>query len=179
MSVRMCQRQPSQKGVIIMEISDTVPEFTVPLADRYFEDYIPGSTYEYGTATITESEIVDFAQEFDPQYFHVDPGAAKNGPFNGLIASGWHTTALMMRLFAQNYLSSTASLGGPGVDELRWLLPVRAGDALRLRVQVLDAKPSKSRTDRGLIRTLAEMINQDGHVVLRMVVMNFLRRRPQ
>lgn len=152
-------------------------DFTIPLKERYFEDYLPGSTYEYGSTTVSEEQIIEFAKEFDPQPFHIDPKTAVDGPFGGLIASGWHTTALMMRLFVDNYLSSSASLGGPGVDELRWLLPVRPGDVLRLRVTVLEAKPSKSKPDRGLIRTLAEMINETGEPVLRLTVLNFLRLR--
>jgi acyl dehydratase len=152
-------------------------DFTTPLKERHFEDYVPGSIYEYGSATLSEKKIIEFAKEFDPQPLHIDPETAVDGPFGGLIASGWYTTALMMRLFVDNYLSSSASLGRPGVDELRWLLPVRPGDVLRLRVTVLEAKPSKSKPDRGLIRTLAEMINEAGKPVLRLTVLNFLRLR--
>ena len=91
---------------------------------RYFEDYVPGATYECGTVIIDEASIVNFAKEFDPQPFHVDPVAAAAGPFGGLIASGWQTAALTMRLLVENYLSAKASLGGAGVDEIRWPYPV-------------------------------------------------------
>ena len=99
----------------------SAPDFAVPIDQRHFEDYVVGSTYEYGTAAVDEGEAVAFARAFDPQPIHIDPVAAAHGPFGGLIASGWHTAALMMRLFVDNYLSSVASLASPGVDELRWL----------------------------------------------------------
>lgn len=153
-------------------------DFAVPLDDRYFEDYVPGSVYEYGDVTVTEAEILEFAGRFDPQPMHVDPAAAAEGAYGGLIASGWHTTALMMRLYADHYLSRVASLGSPGIDELRWPAPVRPGDRLRLRVEVQDARPSRSRPDRGLVRTHTELRNQRGETVLSLTAMNLLRRRP-
>jgi acyl dehydratase len=127
---------------------------------------------------VDEAEVVDFAHQFDPQPFHVDADAAAAGPFGGLIASGWHTCALMMRLFAQEYLSPASSLASPGVDELRWVLPVRPGDELILRTTVVEARPSRSRPDRGLVRTRVELVNQADEVVLRMVAMNLIRSRP-
>jgi acyl dehydratase len=145
--------------------------------ERYFEDYVPGSVYEYGSAEVDEASIIAFARAFDPQPIHIDPKAAAEGPFGGLIASGWQTTALMTRLFVDNYLSSVASLGGPGADEVRFLHPVRPGDTLRLRVTVLEARRSKSKPDRGVLRSMAEMINQDDVTVLRMTVINFLSVR--
>jgi acyl dehydratase len=151
--------------------------FTVPVNDRYFEDYTAGTTHEYDGLTVTEKEIIDFAVQFDPQSFHVDPVAAQEGPFGGLIASGWHTVALMMRLFAKHYLSTVASLGSPGVDELRWLKPVRPGDRLRLRAHVLETRPSRSDPSRGIVRTLVELIDQDRSPVLRVTVINLLRTR--
>lgn len=151
--------------------------FTVPISDRYFEDYTAGTTHDYGSLTVTEQEIIDFASRFDPQSFHVDPIAAKDGPFGGLIASGWHTVALMMQLFAKHYLSSVASLGSPGVDELRWIKPVRPDDCLHLRVHTLDTRRSRSDPGRGILRTLAELIDQDGAPVLRVTVVNLLRTR--
>ncbi|WP_158880709.1 MaoC family dehydratase [Amycolatopsis anabasis] len=146
-------------------------------SDRFFEDYLPGSVHECGSVTVSEAEIIEFARRFDPQPFHVDPEAAAHGPFGGLVASGWHTASLMMRLFADHYLSPAASLGGPGVDELRWPRPVRPGDTLRLRATVLDATPSRSRPDRGLVRTRAELRNAGDEVVLSLIVLNFLGRR--
>jgi acyl dehydratase len=148
------------------------------MEDRYFEDYVPGSTFEYGSVKLTESEIIEFATKFDPQPFHVDPAAAATGPFGGLIASGWHTASLMMRMLADGYLSKVASLGSPGIDELRWLKPVRPGDVLRLRVSVLDSRVSKSKPDRGLVRSLIEVLGADDDVVFRATALNFLLRRP-
>jgi acyl dehydratase len=152
-------------------------DFPVPIDDRYFEDYIPDSVYEYGSITISRQEILEFARKYDPQPFHVDPEAASHGPFGGLIASGWHTASIMMRLFADHYLSRVASLGGPGVDELRWLKPVRPGDSLRIRVTVLEAKRSSSKTDRGLVRSLVEVFDQEGDPVMGLTVMNMLLAR--
>ncbi len=159
----------------MIEPSDA--QFTVPIDDRYFEDYATGSTYEFGSLTVDERRVIEFAKEFDPQSFHVDPVAAASGQFGGLIASGWHTTALMMRLFADNYLSHVASLASPGIDELRWVRPVRPGDTLRLRVTVLEKKRSASKPDRGIVRTFAEMLNQNDEVVLRLTALNLLRLR--
>lgn len=151
--------------------------FATPIEQRYFEDYVAGSSYQFGEVSVSETQIIDFAKEYDPQSFHVDPHAAATGPFGGIIASGWQTAALMMRLFAQYYLSSVASLGGPGVDELRWLRPVRPDDVLTLRVTVLDTKASNSKPDRGLVRTLAELLDSAGEPVFKATVLNFLRRR--
>jgi acyl dehydratase len=152
-------------------------DFTAPIGDRYFEDYTPGAVYEYGSITVSEAEILDFARAFDPQPIHADPAAAARGPFGGLIASGWHTTSVMMRLFADHYLSRVASLASPGIDEIRWPAPVRPGDTLRLRVTVAEARRSRSKPDRGLVRTHAELINQDGVTVLTLTAMNLLGAR--
>ncbi len=147
--------------------------------ERYFEDYVVGVISEHGSVLVEEAEVVEFARRFDPQPFHVDRDEAAAGPFGGLIASGWHTCALMMRLLAQQYLSPVSSLGSPGIDELRWLLPVRPGDLLTLRTAVEDARLSRSKPDRGLLRTRVELVNQAGDVVLRMYAMNLVRTRPQ
>jgi acyl dehydratase len=152
--------------------------FAAPIEDRWFEDYKPGAVYEFGYATLTTDELVDFATRFDPQPMHVDPVYAAAGPFGGLIASGWHTAGLMMRLLADNYLSKVASLASPGVDELRWPHPVRPGDVLRLRVEVVEARESRSKPDRGVLRTKAELLNQDDVVVLSMVAVNMVAKRP-
>ncbi|HUC09413.1 MAG TPA: MaoC family dehydratase [Stellaceae bacterium] len=149
-----------------------------PLQERWFEDFIPGAVYEFGHAEVTASEIIDFARRFDPQPMHVDPEAAARGPFDGLIASGWHTAGLMMRLFVDNFLPGHASLASPGIDELRWTRPVRPGDILRLRVSVVEATRSRSKPDRGMIRTLIEVLNQSGDVVMTLKPMNLLRCRP-
>ena len=160
-----------------MESSSSMSAFARPIDDRYFEDYTAGARYECGSVAVSEEEIIGFAAQYDPQTFHVDPVEAENGPFGGLIASGWHTVALMMQLFAKYYLSTVASLGSPGVDELRWLKPVRSGDRLCLRLHTLDTRRSRSDPGRGIVRTLAELIDQNGEPVLRVTVINLLRTR--
>jgi acyl dehydratase len=157
----------------------TPTEFSVAAEDRYFEDYVPDAVFEYGDVPVTEAEIIEFASRFDPQRMHVDPAAAAHGRFGGLIASGWHTAAMMMRLVVDNFLPGAASLASPGIDELRWLKPVRPGDVLRIRVSVLEATPSRSRPDRGMVRSFVEVLNQDGDVVMSMKPMNIIRRRGQ
>jgi acyl dehydratase len=144
---------------------------------RYFEDYLPGSVQEFGSAKVEQSEIIEFAKRFDPQDFHTDPEAAARGPFGGLIASGWHTGALMMRMFVEGYLSKASSLGSPGIDELRWPRPVRPGDTLHIRATVLESKRSRSKPDRGIVWTLAEVLNQNGEVVMSIKAMTLIRCR--
>jgi acyl dehydratase len=152
-------------------------DFAAPIDDRYLEDYPPGAAYEYGYVTVTEAEILEFARTYDPQPIHTDPEFAAAGPFGGLIASGWHTAGIMMRMFVGHCLSHVASLASPGIDELRWPAPVRPGDSLRLRATILEARRSRSKPDRGLVRTHAELINQDDVVVLQLTAMNILRAR--
>ena len=151
--------------------------FATPPTDRCFEDYTVGATYECGSVHLTEAEMIAFAREFDPQAMHVDPAASARGRFGGLIASGWHTAAMMMRLLVDNFLPGRASLASPGIDELRWLRPVRPGDVLRVRVCVLEATRSRSKPDRGIVRTLVEVLNQDAEVVMSMKPMNLVRVR--
>jgi acyl dehydratase len=155
----------------------TPSEFSMLIGQRYFEDYVKGAVFEYGPISVSEAEIIDFAERFDPQTMHIDPQAAARGPFKGLIASGWHTIGLMMRLFVDNYLSTVASLASPGVDEVRWYKPVRPDDALRLRVSILDTKPSRSKPDRGMVHSLLEGINQNGETVASLKAMNLLGLR--
>ena len=145
---------------------------------RYFEDYAPGTTYDCGSVGIDQASIIAFAKEFDPQPFHVDPVAAAAGPFGGLIASGWHTAVLVMRLLVEQYLSEEASLGSAGLDELRWPHPVRPGDTLRARATVIESRRSLSKPDRGIIKTLVEAVNQDGRTVMRATAINFMLVRP-
>jgi acyl dehydratase len=152
-------------------------DFEVPIDRRYFEDYRVGAVHRYGAIMVDEAEVIAFATRFDPQYIHVNPEAAAHGPFGGLIASGWHTAAMMMRLFADHYLSSVASLASPGIDELRWTRPVRPGDALDIRVTVLEANGSRSKPDRGIVRTLIEVLNQNDELVMSCKAINLLRRR--
>jgi acyl dehydratase len=148
--------------------------FTTPVEDRYFEDYVPGPVHEFGNIAVEEDEMIDFARRFDPQPFHRDPVAAKRSVFGGLIASGWHTASLMMRLFVDHYLSHVASLSSPGVDELRWLKPVRPEDTLSLRVTVSGTKRSASKPDRGIVHSYIEVLNQDDEIVMTMKAMNLL-----
>jgi acyl dehydratase len=148
--------------------------FITPIEERYFEDYVPGSIHEFGSIAVEEAEMIDFAQRFDPQPFHTDPVAAKQSIFGGLIASGWFTASLMMRLFVDHYLSHVASLSSPGVDQLRWLKPVRPGDTLLLRVTVSETKQSRSKPDRGIVHSYIEVLNQDGNTVMTMKAMNLL-----
>jgi acyl dehydratase len=153
-------------------------DFAAPIDDRYFEDYKPGAVYEYGYLSVTEEEIVGFAEQFDPQPMHVDPAFAETGPFAGLIASGWHSAGLLMRLLVDHYLSHVASLASPGVDEVRWAVPLRPGDTVRLRTTITDARPSRSKPDRGLVHTRAELLNQDERSPVSLMAVNILRRRP-
>jgi acyl dehydratase len=143
-------------------------------ADRYFEDYSVGTVDEFGDVLVTAEEIIEFARRYDPQTMHVDAVAAATGPFGGLIASGWHTASLTMRLFVEHYLSKVATLPSPGIDELRWVRPVRPGDTLRMRVTVLEARRSKSKPDRGIVRSLVEVLNQNGEVVMSQRPMNLM-----
>lgn len=146
--------------------------------DLYFEDFTPGREFRTDGATITESQILDFALAFDPQPFHLDVEAAKATIFGGLIASGFHTMALTFRLFAQTRALAASSLGSPGVDELRWLRPVRPGDTLRATVTVQEQRPSTSKPDRGMVRLRWTALNQRGEPVLTMTSMRLVRRRP-
>lgn len=155
------------------------PGLAAPVGDRFFEDYVPGERRVYGVIEMTEAEIVDFARRYDPQPIHTDVEAARRGPFGGLIASGWHTIACVMKVLVEHYLSHVAAIASPGIDELRWTAPVRPGDVLRVRVTVEDATPSRSKPDRGLVRTFVEALNQRDEVVLTMRAMNLLRRRTQ
>lgn len=153
-----------------------VTNHTTP-ATWYFEDYLPGRTVDCGSFSLSEAEIIAFAKEYDPQPFHVDPVAAAEGPFGGLIASGWHTTSMMMRLLVERFISPESGLGAAGVDEVRWPRPVRPGDTLQVRATVLEARRSESKPDRGIIRSLAEVHNQHGEPVMRVTAINFVRTR--
>ena len=144
----------------------------------YWEDFPVGSIREFGGITLSKDDIVRFAREFDPQPFHVDEDAARHSPFGGLIASGWHTCSVAMRLMCDAYLLQTSCIGSPGLDELRWLKPVRPGDALSVRVTVLKAVASKSKPDRGAITSFIEVINQAGEIVMTIRSVNIIRKRP-
>ena len=132
----------------------------------YFEDFKPGLFAEYGPQLISREEIVAFAAEFDPQPMHLDEEAARDTMLGGLSASGWHTCGLMMRMMCDGFLLDSASMGANAVEEVQWLKPVRPGDALTMRVTVLETRASKSRPDIGFVTTQMEMINQDGTTVM-------------
>ena len=145
---------------------------------RYFEDYVPGVTFECGTVSMDEAAIVAFAKEYDPQPFHTDPAAAAMSQYGGLIASGWHTLAVTMRPLVEKYLSADSSLGSPGVDEVRWPAPVRPGDTLHIRATVTSARRSQSKPDRGIIQTHIEVTNQHATPVLHLTITNFILTHP-
>jgi acyl dehydratase len=155
----------------------THSELPSDLGDRHFEDYTSGLVVNCGPIAVDEAQIIAFGQDFDPQPFHVDPVQAATSPFGGVVASGWHTASLMMRLLVDHFLPGTAGLGSPGVDELRWLAPVRPGDALSLRITVTEARRSRSKPDRGLVRTSNEVFNQRGEPVMTVKTMVLMRCR--
>jgi len=152
--------------------------FAHVITDRYFEDYIEGDVHRFGDVAVEADEIVAFAKLYDPQSIHTDPEAAARGPFGGLIASGWQTCGLMMRLYVEHYLTHNASLASPGLDELRWLKPVRPGDRLSMQVTVRKATPSRSKPDRGAVTSFIEVFNQANEAVMSMTVVNIIGRRP-
>jgi acyl dehydratase len=145
---------------------------------RYFEDFTPEQVIELGRHTITKDEIITFAKQFDPQVFHLDEIAAKDTIFGGLIASGWHTGSLMMRMLYEGVVQHVVSLGSPGVDELRWMKPVRPGDTLSGRLTVTECVPSRSKPDRGIVKSTMEMRNQYGEVVVSAKGLSLFGRRP-
>jgi acyl dehydratase len=132
----------------------------------YWEDFRPGEVAEFGEKTVAKEEIIEFASEFDPQPFHLDEEAGRQSILGGLCASGWHSCAMMMRMMCDAYLLDSASMGAPGVDEVRWKKPVYAGDTIRLRRTCLERRPSKSRPEMGLTRFRLELVNQKGEVAV-------------
>jgi acyl dehydratase len=145
----------------------------------YWEDFKPGERIEMGSHTFGEEEIVAFARQFDPQPFHVDREAAKKSFFGGLIASGWHTCAIGMRLTVESHVNNTRSLGSPGLDNIRWLKPVRAGDTITYSRIVLESRASASRPDAGLVKSRWEAVNQAGELVMTMEGWGMFGRRPK
>ncbi len=143
----------------------------------YLEDYAPGSVFSLGPVSVTQQDIIEFALSYDQQPFHTDPVAAADGPFGGIIASGWQTCALTMRALVAGYFSPLSSLGSPGIDEIRWASPVRGDDVLTVNVTVLENRPSSSKPDRGIIRSHIQTMNQNGVVVLTMTAINVIRTR--
>lgn len=145
--------------------------------NRYFEDFHPGQELELGSCQVDEAEVIAFATRYDPQPFHVDPEAAGASMFGGVIASGWHTCSMMMRLVVDNLFAQAASLGSPGVDKIRWIAPVRPGDTLAVRYRTVRVKPSSSRSDRGVVWSEWEARNQHGELVCTLEGMGMFKRR--
>lgn len=143
---------------------------------RYLDDLTPGQRFTSPGLTLTEADIIDFAWRYDPQPFHLDANAAANSPYGGLIASGFQSLAICFRLFIQSGILAESSMGSPGIDELRWLAPVRPGDTLHSEIEVLEVRPSSSKPDRGIARLKYQAVNQRGEVVLGFIVNHLLRR---
>lgn len=150
----------------------------VPLMDRWFDDFAVGEVFEFGDYVVGADEIVEFARRYDPQPFHLDEQAARASHFGGLVASGWMTCAVLMRLLCDHFIPRASSMGSPGVDEVRWLEPVRPGDQLRVRTEVLECRASRSKPDRGLLQCRHQLLNQHGRVVASILGMGMYRRRP-
>jgi len=150
-----------------------------PAPKRYWEDFTPGQVIEYGPRRVTREEIVGFAAEFDPQPFHLDEAAARASMLGGLCASGWHSCCILMRMSADGFVLNSSSMGAPGVDEVRWLLPIRPGDDLTLRATVLSTRASNSRPDTGFVNVLLELYNAVGKCVMSLKApLMFGRRTP-
>jgi acyl dehydratase len=148
------------------------------MSKMFFENFAKGSVAEYGPRVVTRDEIVAFAAEFDPQPIHLDEEAARASMLGGLSASGWHTCALAMRMIADGFLLNSSSMGAPGVDEVRWLAPLRPDDSITLRASVLDTRTSRSRPELGFVSFCFELVNQSGTLVMRMTASLMLGRRP-
>lgn len=143
----------------------------------YWEDLKPGTVRDLGSVRVTAEEIIAFAQQFDPQPFHLDRAAGRASIFGHLCASGWHTCAMAMRLTVDNFLNDSSSMGSPGLEDLRWLKPVYPGDTLGLQHTILESRPLRKRVDVGLVRASWEMFNQNGEKVLHMEGYGMFRRR--
>jgi acyl dehydratase len=144
---------------------------------RYWEDFKVGEIEQIGGKQVDRDEVIAFARQFDPQPFHVDEVAAKKSIYGGLIASGWHTCAMVMRMMCDAYLSHAASVGSPGIDNLKWLKPVRPGDTITARRTTLETRASKSKPDIGIVNNLWEVFNQNGELVMSMQGYGMFRRR--
>jgi acyl dehydratase len=144
---------------------------------RYFEDYPVGAVFAGGPVSVSERDILEFARRYDPQPMHIDKAAAEAGQFNGLIASGWHTGSLMMQLLARHFVPRH-NLASPGLDELRWMRPVRPGDELSLRATVESARRSRSKPAQGVVISFVEVLNQKGEVVMTLKPISLMRCHP-
>lgn len=147
------------------------------MSDIFLDDLAAGQIYQLGSTTLSEEDIVSFAEQYDPQSFHIDPEAAASSIYGGVIASGWQTVCVFMRLFVDGLLERAAAMGSPGIDELRWLKPVRPGDRLDARVEVIGTRPSKSKPDRGLAKLRCVVADKTGDEVLTFVANVLFQRR--
>jgi acyl dehydratase len=144
----------------------------------YFEDVKVGDVKEFGRKEVTRKEILEFAEKYDPQPFHLDEQAAKENIYGDIIASGWHTGCMLMRMMVDNMVNDRAGLGSPGFDNLRWIKPVRPGDVLRARSEVFSARQSESRPDMGIVRSNVTVFNQNDEAVLSMETTGMVKTRP-
>jgi len=144
----------------------------------YFEDFFVGQEIDLGARKVSEDEIIAFAREFDPQPFHVDPEAAGASIYGGVIASGWHTCSMMMRMVVDGLMCDASSMGSPGLDGVRWLKPLRAGDTLRVRYLTTQVKASNSKPDRGVVWSKWVASNQHGEEICTIEGMGMFGRRP-
>ncbi|MDP6517634.1 MAG: MaoC family dehydratase [Alphaproteobacteria bacterium] len=149
------------------------------MTKKYLDDFEVGQVIEFGPRTITRDEILEFARAYDPQSFHIDEAAARKSIYGGLIASGWHTMSILMRMIVDGLLNDVVNLGSPGMDELRWLKPVRPGDTLTARATIAEIRPSRSKPDRGIVKTFYEVFNQNGERVMTVRGIGMFARRPE
>ena len=154
-----------------------MPDVLPTASVLHHEDFIPGATVQYGAATVTREDIIAFARSFDPQPIHLDEEAAKSSIVGGLCASGFHSCAIMMRLLCDGFLLRAASLGSPGIDEVKWLKPLRPGDTVSVRICVLESRVLKSRPDVGLCKMMFELVNQHSETILTAATNQLMRRR--
>jgi len=144
-----------------------------------FEDFVPGEITTFGAYAVTKEEVIDFASQFDPQPFHLDEEAGRASMLGGLAASGWHTCSILMRMMFDHFMDGSTSIGSPGIDEVKWIRPVFPGDVLSVRRTILDARPSASKPDRGVVRFRFELMNQKGETVMEQTNPIFFARRNQ
>ena len=148
------------------------------MGNQWFEDFEAGQRFVSQGVTLTEASIIDFAIRYDPQRFHIDREAAARTPFGGLVASGFQTLGLSFRMFFELGVIRESGIGAPGIEDLKWLAPVRPGDTVHTEVEVVELRPSRSKTDRGTVRMRYATVNQHGETVMTMIVPQFVSRRP-
>jgi acyl dehydratase len=145
---------------------------------NYFDDFKLGEIFQLNEYKVSEAEIVEFASKYDPQSYHIDPVAAAQSPFGSLIASGWHTAAIFMRMQCDSFLSQSHCVGSPGVDQLRWITPVRPGDRLHGENEIIQLRQSKSKPDRGIVQSAVSIYNQDNELVMYLETTAFFLKQP-